>query len=192
MAGRPRAIDRAIKAQEAEETRERGSRSTAEVRAEVRAEFKAAAGPPRRLPATVVRATKTEVWRQVMRRMAGGDNAEEVIQSIVDIAAGKAWIPKLPDGREGPPQLPTAGDRLAAAVHITNMLFGKPVAQTEIIAAEKQTYDQARVKALTDAELKALIYKQVLAEGNVEDAEFEPATPPEVQEVRESEEEDDE
>jgi len=189
MAGRPRAIDRAIKAQEAE-TVKPGSRSTAEVRAETEQLLKPL--PPRRLPATVVRATKTEVWRQVMRRMAGGDNAEEVIQSIVDIAAGKAWIPKLPDGREGPPQLPTAGDRLAAAVHITNMLFGKPVAQTEIIAAEKQTYDQARVKALSDAELKALIYKQVLAEGHVEDAEFEPATPPEAQEVRESDEEDDE
>lgn len=98
---------------------------------------------------------RTETWRQRLRTLVGKDG-EALWNGVLDIAAGKAWVPTLPDGREGPPQVPTTNDRLAAYQYVGNMLFGRPVDQTAIVEAERKAAENADLKLLSDEDLLEL------------------------------------
>ena len=72
---------------------------------------------------------------------------------LMDIAEGKAVLCTLPDGRVGPPIIPSAADRLHAATEYIHAVIGRPVPQTEIVAAEAASQEMSAVQALSDDEL---------------------------------------
>lgn len=119
---------------------------------EIRQKFFSPAPPP----------PKLETWRQHVRSLLGA-NGEKLWAGVVDIANGKAWIPVLPDGREGPPQVPTTNDRLQAQQYLGNMLFGRPVDQTAIVEAEQKAAENADLKLMSDDDLLQLA-RRALAE----------------------------
>jgi hypothetical protein len=93
-----------------------------------------------------------DVWRAALRQAVGSEG-QRLWRTLLDIAEGRAWQPELPDGRLGPPQTPSAADRVAAATYLANTLFGRPVDQTQIVEAERAANEHAALQALTDAEL---------------------------------------
>lgn len=105
---------------------------------------------------------KTEFRDAIKRRV--GEKGEKLWETLADIAEGKAWIPRLPDGREGPPQVPTTADRRAAATELSHMLYGKPVSQIELASANGPD-DRAALASLTFEELKARAEKVIEARG---------------------------
>jgi hypothetical protein len=94
-------------------------------------------------------------WRQAARLAAGGDGVPRLFKVLMDIAEGRAVLSVLPDGRIGPPIIPTASDRLHAATEYIHAVIGRPVPQTEIVAAELAGQELAAVQALSDEELLA-------------------------------------
>ena len=108
---------------------------------------------------------KTTVWKDAHRGLVGTDG-EVIWRGILSIAEGKAWVPQLPDGREGPPQIPTAADRHAAYRYLADALFGRPTSQEKIAEAEKAAAENQDLHALTDDELEAKV-RQALMEGSV-------------------------
>lgn len=93
-----------------------------------------------------------DIWKTALRQ-AVGPEGQRLWRVFLDIAEGKAWQPELPDGRLGPPQVPSSGDRVAAATYLSNALFGRPVDQTQIVQAEQVAEQSAALRALSDAEL---------------------------------------
>jgi hypothetical protein len=100
----------------------------------------------------VVQLPKREVWRSALRQAVGSDG-QRLWKVLLAIAEGEAWIPRLPDGREGPPVTPTTRDRLQAAMYLGDALFGRAVDQTQVVAAEHAAQDNAALTALSDDEL---------------------------------------
>jgi hypothetical protein len=92
-------------------------------------------------------------WRAAARMMAGGDAVPQLFKVLMDIAEGKAVLCTLPDGRIGPPIVPTAADRLRAATEYIHAVIGRPVPQTEIVQAEAAGQELEAVQALSDDEL---------------------------------------
>jgi hypothetical protein len=114
-----------------------------------------------------------------------GNNAERIWTNILRISDGNPHIPVLPDGREGPPVIPTAGDALAASAFIITTLYGKPVPQTEIIAAEKAAAGVADLHMMSDEELKEKVLASlrernipIPGESQTVDGEFKPIQAP--------------
>jgi hypothetical protein len=104
-------------------------------------------------PDQIVQGGKGKGWRAAARAAAGGDGVPLLFKVLMDIAEGKAVLAVLPDGRVGPPIIPTASDRLHAATEYIHAIIGKPVAQTEIVEAEAASQEMAAVQALSDDEL---------------------------------------
>lgn len=96
----------------------------------------------------------TETFRSYLKRIAG-DKGEGIWDAYLSIARGQAWIPTLPDGREGPPQVPTTSDRLVALRQLEHALFGSAVGQDRVPEAEKAAAEAANLTAMTDEELYA-------------------------------------
>ena len=92
-------------------------------------------------------------FRNALRELCG-PNGERIWSGLFDIAEGKPWIPKLPDGREGPPQIPSTADRRAAYEYLANALCGRPVDQAAINLAESAAEENASVRALSGPELE--------------------------------------
>lgn len=92
-------------------------------------------------------------WRKVLKSIVGEDG-EHLWAAMMALAEGKPLIPKLPDGREGPPIIPTAEVALRAQVELAHLLVGKPVTQDQIMAAEQASRDMADIRLLSDAELE--------------------------------------
>lgn len=98
----------------------------------------------------------TKNWRSVLRKITDGGQMPMLV--LAEIARGEVFIPKLPDGSEGEPQVPGTMARLTAAQLLHEQLYGKAVAQTEIVKAEEETKLQAQVQALSDSELQAKVF----------------------------------
>lgn len=83
------------------------------------------------------------------------DAANVAWNTLRDLSAGKPFIPILPDGREGEPQVPSATIRMKASIEILDRLYGKaPTAAEKMEEAktvEANTVHQ--LEDLTDAEL---------------------------------------
>lgn len=129
--------------------------------------------------ATLNPSGRAQTYRTAIRRLTGaqGDRIWEV---LADIMEGRPWVPMLPDGRAGPPQIPTTADRLKAALELRDSLIGKPVASTDVVASERAAGEAADLAALSDAELErqARAWLQ-RASGKVEEAEIIPQLPEE-------------
>ena len=122
-------------------------------------------------------------WRQLARLQAGGDAVPRLFKVLMDIAEGKAVLSILPDGRIGPPIIPTASDRLHAATEYIHAVIGRPVPQTEIVAAEAAAQDLDAVQALSDGELleraRTALQRGLItleARNKTEEADVDPST----------------
>lgn len=111
-----------------------------------------------------------ETYRSVIRSLAG-QGGEALWVTLMEIAQGKAWVPRLPDGREGPPQVPSTTDRRDAAIYLANALFGKPVPQTELVKAEAAATHSEDLRAMSDDDLQAEVRRLMYLEGDVDDGE---------------------
>lgn len=89
-------------------------------------------------------------WRDRLRDRYG----EKLWEWFAQIASGEAFVPKLPDGREGPIQVPTPRDRLEAARELRDSMYGVPVPEVEIARAEAS---QGALNAIPDADLKRMV-----------------------------------
>lgn len=94
-----------------------------------------------------------ETWRKSIARLTR--NGRDMQDVLYNLAMGNAYEVKLPDGRVSEPIIPTAEVRRACAVTLHEWLHGKAVAQTEVMAAEKEAEDVQQYRALSDAELAA-------------------------------------
>lgn len=103
-----------------------------------------------------------DIWRHALRQAVGPDGGL-IWSTLLSIMQGQAWVPKLADGREGPPQIPSTKDRIEAAQYVANALFGRPVDQSQIVEAEKAAQENAALSAMTDHDL-LLEARRVLAE----------------------------
>jgi hypothetical protein len=103
---------------------------------------------------------RSALWKDALRAHVG-DDGEVLWQGIIAIAHGQAWIPKLADGREGPPQLPTTNDRFLAYKFLAEALFGKAPTQEKIMEAERAAASNQDLTALSDEELEAAVRKMV-------------------------------
>lgn len=92
-------------------------------------------------------------WKDYLRELVG-PNGERLLDGMLDIAEGRPWIPRLHNGREGEPVVPTTADRLAAQQYLSNMLHGRPVDQTKVMKAEREASKNAEVIALSDEDLR--------------------------------------
>jgi len=118
---------------------------------------------------------RTRSWRDSLRARLPADKLHAL---LADLAEGKAWMAQLPDGQCSVPVLPSSDVRLRAAMFLHEALYGKAVAQTEIVKAEQEAKEFESVRALSDEELdreasKILTARQVkVLEPGVEDAQF--------------------
>lgn len=98
---------------------------------------------------------KKETWRRALSKLT--DNGKLLDDVLLNLAAGNAYTAKLPDGRESAPIVPSPEVRRAAAIDILHMIRGKPVSQTEVMAAEKEAEELEKYSAISDADLLAAV-----------------------------------
>jgi hypothetical protein len=103
---------------------------------------------------------RSVLWKDALRAHVGADG-EVIWRGILAIAEGQAWVPKLADGREGPPQLPTTNDRFSAYKFLAEALFGKAPTQEKIMEAERAASENQDLHALTDEELEGAVRKLI-------------------------------
>ena len=107
---------------------------------------------------------------------AFGPNGEVALDVVRRIVNGEVYVPRLDDGREGPPQIASQELRMQAARWVLEMLGGKAVPQTEIVAAERAGMAHDDLRAMGEAQLLGEV-QRVLREKKLEgevDAEIVP------------------
>lgn len=101
-------------------------------------------------------------WRAQLRDLVG-DDIPEIYRAMVCVAKGQPIIPRLPDGREGAPIVPTAADVIRAGTEITHQLGGRPVSQAEIVQAEAASDEMAAIRDLSDEQIQKLLLERGFA-----------------------------
>lgn len=97
-------------------------------------------------------------WRARVREAYG----DKLWLGLIELAEGKPWVPKLPDGREGPVQIPTSDVRLRAYLELADRLYGRTVPETEIArAAQAQNEYESLSDGELDAKLRGLFLERV-------------------------------
>ena len=91
-------------------------------------------------------------WRKFAREMT--DNGVALLMRLNDLAHGKPFRATLDDGTTSEWEVPTLETQRAAAKDLFEFLNGKAVAQTEVLAAEKQADDVEQYRALSDEQLR--------------------------------------
>lgn len=131
-------------------------------------------GEVEQIRATVPVRASRQTWRKGLARIT--NNGTMLDEILLGLALGAAYEPVLPDGRKGEPVVPSPEVRRAAAVDLMHMLRGKPVAQTEVMKAEKEAEDLEQYRALSDADLERVIqgeYKLLSNDPDSEDSDSE-------------------
>lgn len=95
--------------------------------------------------------TRKESLRQVVRAMT--NDGVELVLTLLEISRGTAYTVKLSDGRESEPIIPTVETRLAATNSLLDRVWGKPVAQTEVVKAEAESIMQDQLAAMSNEDL---------------------------------------
>lgn len=95
-----------------------------------------------------------ETFRTLLNRATNG--GMEMYENLLNIARGHAHVFQLPDGRESEPVIPTLEMVRNANKDLIEFLHGKAVAQTEVMAAEKEARNVEQLRAMSDEELWAL------------------------------------
>ena len=90
-------------------------------------------------------------WRAQLRAMdvTGIDD----LIALKNIAHGIPQRREFPDGSFSEYQVPSFGEQRQALTTLIEIRFGKAVAQTEVVAAEKEAEDNEQYNAISDAAL---------------------------------------
>lgn len=106
--------------------------------------------------------TRPETWRRALYRLTNG--GQDMQLALIDLMHGNAYTPKVFDkhGREKEgvscePIIPSAEVRRAAAMNLHEMLHGKAVAETEVIASEREAEKKMQLESMSDAQLQQYI-----------------------------------
>lgn len=113
--------------------------------------------------AVVQRATtRPETWRKALAKLTNHGEAMQVV--LIDLMHGNAYTPRIydKDGKEKPgvscePIIPSPEVRRAAAMNLHEMLHGKAVAETEVIASEREAEKKVQLESMSDAQLQSYI-----------------------------------
>jgi hypothetical protein len=92
-------------------------------------------------------------WRRQVRQMT--DNGLDAFKVLINIMNGQPQKVTLPDGKESDWIIPTLETQRAAAKDVIEFINGKAVAQTEVLAAEKESEEVDQYRAMSDADLRA-------------------------------------
>lgn len=122
------------------------------------------------------KALSRKTWRETLRNRVG-PGGERLWEILLEVAEGRAWRPVYRDDQGievvGEPVSPTSSDRVAAVRELAHMLYGKPVAQTEVANAELDAREVEAARSLTDGELEARVKRALALEpGPITDAEL--------------------
>jgi hypothetical protein len=113
-----------------------------------------------------VRAQKTDqrpqTWRRALSKLTNEGN--DMLECLYALMHGNAYTPKVYDrfGKEDLTKeceviIPTAEVRRAAAMNLHEMLRGKAVAETEVIASEREAEKAKQLESMSDAQLQSYI-----------------------------------
>lgn len=102
-------------------------------------------------------------------RIARAVDPSRLFEWMAEVAEGRPVVPTLPDGRQGPPVTFSGADILAARRYLCDAYNGKPVPQTEVVAAELASQDLIQLQAMSDDQVRELAAKFL---------ERQPALPP--------------
>lgn len=110
-------------------------------------------------------------YKEYVRSLTG-ERGEKLYKKLFDISQGTAFTPKLADGSEGEPVIPTLALQRNASLDLLAYLYGK--ADTQGAAMERRLRAAEMARKMTTAELEALVLnvgKKALASGG-EDAQI--------------------
>lgn len=106
--------------------------------------------------------TRPQTWRRALSRLT--NDGMDMLECLYSLMHGNAYTPKVYDqhGKLDPnrtcdPIIPTAEVRRAAAKDLHEMLRGKAVAETEVIASEHEAAKLKQLDSMSDAQLQAYI-----------------------------------
>lgn len=99
---------------------------------------------------------KQETWRSIMRKLT--NNGQAQMQVLHDLSMGVATQVELPDGRVSEPIVPSPEVRRAASVDLIHLMHGKPVAQTEVVRAEREAEDLDAYNSIGTEDLESFLH----------------------------------
>lgn len=113
--------------------------------------------------AVVQRAEKRpQTWRRALARLT--NDGQDMLECLYSLMHGNAYTPRVygadgkpVPGKECAPIIPTPEVRRAAAMNLHEMLRGKAVAETEVIASEREAEKKLQLESMSDAQLQAYI-----------------------------------
>lgn len=111
----------------------------------------------------VQRATaRPETWRKALAKLT--NHGEAMQEVLIDLMHGNAYTPRVydKDGKEKlgvscEPIIPSPEVRRAAAMNLHEMLHGKAVAETEVVASEREAEKKIQLESMSDAQLQSYI-----------------------------------
>lgn len=105
---------------------------------------------------------KPETWRRALAKLT--NNGQDMLECLYSLMHGNAYTPRVygADGKLDPnrsiqPIIPTPEVRRASAMNLHEMLRGKAVAETEVIASEKEAEKKLQLESMSDEQLQAYI-----------------------------------
>lgn len=106
--------------------------------------------------------TRPQTWRRALDKLTNGGKDMQLV--LIDLMHGNAYTPRVfdRDGKERvgvscEPIIPSAEVRRAAAMNLHEMLHGKAVAETEVVASEREAEKKLQLESMSDAQLQAYI-----------------------------------
>jgi hypothetical protein len=106
-------------------------------------------------------AASPETWRKALAKLT--NNGADMHVVLVNLALGNAYRPQVigPDGNPTGQVMelivPTPEVRRASAHNVHEMLHGKAVAETELVAAEAEASKMRQLESMSDLELERYI-----------------------------------
>lgn len=94
-------------------------------------------------------------WRKYLLSLT--DGGRDLLLRHLNIANGVPHIPRLPDGREAEPQIPSMEVQRQASLSLMRFAFGTEVSQNEVLASEIQAEQMQSFQAMSDADLRKIV-----------------------------------
>lgn len=97
-------------------------------------------------------------WRAALKRLTG--NGKSLYEAMYNLAMGVPIVHRLSDGRVSEPVCPSPEVMFRAQQALIEMMHGKAVAQSEVSKAEEDERLRDSFKAMSEAELWAMLEKR--------------------------------
>jgi hypothetical protein len=98
--------------------------------------------------------SRKQSWRAQLRALT--NDGTDLLVHAYDIAMGKPVTITLPDGRELEPMVAPPAVQAALSIQLHELLNGKAVSQTEVVAAEKAMSEVEDVRNMSNEQLEAI------------------------------------